>query len=340
MRLVDLLLVLLFEGRRALRKSGSSSNAGQVMARIRRTDSAAEKSHRQLIECIRSKDTDALIEAIESGGVEVNFMDDVGQTLLNWASAFGTQEMVEYLCDKGADVNKGQRSSSLHYAACFGRPAIAKVLLRHGANPDLRDEDGKTPLDKARERADEGHREVAAILQSPGEWMVPLERDRPRKSESDGEDVTEPRGDPEMAPVYLKRLLPVFCSTFQATMLPSVRKASLGLIKKMIHYIQPNVLAELCGCESSSNNFTTQFVEVIATVLNNEEDEDSHLVVLGIIQDLMVKAQDIFLDHFARLGIFSKVQALAGPPDSQDLNEENEQTNDQGASIVARNEQT
>lgn len=164
MRLVDLLLVLLFEGRRALRKSGNSSgssNAGQVMARIRRTDSAAEKSHRQLIECIRSKDTDALIEAIESGGVEVNFMDDVGQTLLNWASAFGTQEMVEYLCDKGADVNKGQRSSSLHYAACFGRPAIAKVLLRHGANPDLRDEDGKTPLDKARERMDEGHREVS-----------------------------------------------------------------------------------------------------------------------------------------------------------------------------------
>jgi E3 ubiquitin-protein ligase HECTD1 len=66
----------------------------------------------------------------------------------------------------------GQRSSSLHYAACFGRPAIAKVLLRHGANPDLRDEDGKTPLDKARERIDEGHREVAAILQSPGTGEV------------------------------------------------------------------------------------------------------------------------------------------------------------------------
>lgn len=56
----------------------------------------------------------------------------------------------------------------MHYAACFGRPAIAKVLLQHGANPDLRDEDGKTPLDKARERVDVGHREVQAILQSPG----------------------------------------------------------------------------------------------------------------------------------------------------------------------------
>ncbi len=58
---------------------------------------------------------------------EVNFMDDVGQTLLNWASAFGTQEMVEFLCERGADVNRGLRSSSLHYAACFGRPQIVKV---------------------------------------------------------------------------------------------------------------------------------------------------------------------------------------------------------------------
>lgn len=40
-------------------------------------------------------------------------MDDVGQTLLNWASAFGTQEMVEFLCERGADVNKGTASHFL-----------------------------------------------------------------------------------------------------------------------------------------------------------------------------------------------------------------------------------
>lgn len=71
MRLVDLLLVLLFEGRKALGKSGGGSS-GQLVPRMRRMDSAAEKSHRQLIDCIRSKDTDALIEAIENGGVEVS----------------------------------------------------------------------------------------------------------------------------------------------------------------------------------------------------------------------------------------------------------------------------
>lgn len=38
-----------------------------------------------------------------------------------------------------------------------------------------------------------------------------------------------------------------------------------------------------------------------------------------------MKAQDIFLDHFARLGVFSKVQLLAGPPEVPEPNEENEQ---------------
>lgn len=47
-------------------------------------------------------------------------------------------------------------------------------------------------------------------------------------------------------------------------------------------------------------------------VVPSQEDEDGHLLVLTIIQSLMTKAQSIFLDHFARLGIFSKVAQLAG----------------------------
>lgn len=125
--------------------------------------------------------------------------------------------------------------------------ASFQTLLRYGANPDLRDEDGKTPLDKARERGDEGHREVISILQSPGEWMVPVGRDKtPASSPQDNnsaniaqaiekpegestpeadkeEDASEPKGDPEMAPVYLRRLLPIFTQVYQSTMLPSVR---------------------------------------------------------------------------------------------------------------------
>jgi E3 ubiquitin-protein ligase HECTD1 len=123
LRLADLLVILLCEGRQAFTKSHVSSalvGADDTTARL-----SYDRTHRYLIDIIRQRDTNALIEAVESGTVDPNFTDDVGQTLLNWCSAFGTLEMVNYLCDKGADVNCGQRSSSLHYAACFGRVDVS-----------------------------------------------------------------------------------------------------------------------------------------------------------------------------------------------------------------------
>lgn len=50
-----------------------------------------------------------------------------------------------------------------------------------------------------------------------------------------------------------------------------------------------------------------------------QDDEDGHLVVLTIIEELMTKKQEEFLDHFARLGVFSKVQALMGNNMESDL---------------------
>ena len=148
--------------------------------------------------------------------------------------------------------------------------------MRHGANPDLRDEDGKTPLDKARERNDEGHREVAQLLQSPGDWMIAESSsaaaaiapwNRPTAAESvpegaaDGaaaaggqEDAASPpsapaRGDPEMVERYVCSLLPVFCSTFTATMIPSVKRAALGLVKKLVHYMDGPTLDSVSRAE-------------------------------------------------------------------------------------------
>ncbi len=146
--------------------------------------------------------------------------------------------------------------------------------MRHGANPDLRDEDGKTPLDKARERNDEGHREVAQLLQSPGDWMIaesssaaagaPWNRAGAAESvpeaAADGaaagsqEDAASPppapaRGDPEMVERYVCSLLPVFCSTFTATMIPSVKRAALGLVKKLVHYMDGPTLDSVSRAE-------------------------------------------------------------------------------------------
>ncbi|XP_060803615.1 E3 ubiquitin-protein ligase HECTD1 [Amyelois transitella] len=338
MRLVDLLLVLLCEGRHAIqtglnRNGGSASGSSSGGASGEGSSGGStrgDKSHRQLIDCIRGKDTDALLAAVTSGAVDVNFTDDVGQTLLNWAAAFGTKEMVEFLCEKGADVNRGQRSSSLHYAACFGRPAIAKVLLRYGANADLRDEDGKTPLDKARERHDQGHREVAAILQCPGEWLVVGNHDSPTSS---NEDDFPDTGDKEMAAIYLERLVPLFCSRYLGAGGASVRRACLSLVRKMVHYAPSSLLRR------APHTTPALLTQLVAAVLDNvgeigvrrcpprylrsryirppADDDDGHLIVLGIAEELMVKAAEIYLEQFARLGVFSKVEALASEPASQ-----------------------
>jgi len=52
----------------------------------------------------------------------------------------------------------------LHLAAWQGHLAIAKRLLEGGADPTLRDNNGKTALDEARER---GKSKVVALLSEP-----------------------------------------------------------------------------------------------------------------------------------------------------------------------------
>lgn len=59
-----------------------------------------------------------------------------------------------------------------------------------------------------------------------GDWMCPVNKGDEKKKKDlnkEEEEGSEPKGDPEMAPIYLKRLLPVFAQTFQQTMLPSIR---------------------------------------------------------------------------------------------------------------------
>jgi E3 ubiquitin-protein ligase HECTD1 len=164
-------------------------------------------------------------------------VDDVGQTLLNWCSAFGTTDMVIYLCDKGADPNKGQRSSSLHYAACFGRTEIVKILLRYGASPNLQDvrnsfiiyklfdvitlfkEEGRTALDKARERNNEAHQQVCDVLQNPGAYMSSIssamaQLQQQRAGQTQESKTEKEKIDHALAEAFIQQLLPVFCTIF------------------------------------------------------------------------------------------------------------------------------
>ena len=93
-RLVESLLTVLFEGRQALPRTASATvTATSALGRyaLRRLDgsagigggSATDRTNRHLIELIRNRDFDGLVEAMETSPVDVNLVDDVGQSLLN-----------------------------------------------------------------------------------------------------------------------------------------------------------------------------------------------------------------------------------------------------------------
>lgn len=83
---------------------------------------------------------------------------------LNATAYHGDAVVVEHLLLYGADVNMRNRKGEtpLHDAARKNREDVARVLLSAGADITLQDNAGKTPLQVAHEQ---GAAEVAAILE-------------------------------------------------------------------------------------------------------------------------------------------------------------------------------
>ncbi|CAD5227639.1 unnamed protein product [Bursaphelenchus xylophilus] len=316
LRLVDLLVLLMCDGRSSLPKNNSIIPSCDSMS----ANSSYDKSHRYLIDAIRQRDTDALIDAFEHGNVDPNFTDDAGQTLLNWCAAFGTLDMVQYLCDKGADVNRGQRSSSLHYAACFGRVDIVTALLRNGANPELRDEEGRTALDKARERADESHQQVIQILESPSAYMTSDSERSQRRETVEIPEQSEQEScqiDPELSRKVIQQLIPVFCNVCLNSMVTSVKKAALGLIGKCVQNCSAEAFDELMQGKVKSIDsddgaaFVDGLTKVLVMVLNEEDNTEGHEYVLKILLAVLEKNPTFWVDELVRLGVVERVEHLA-----------------------------
>jgi hypothetical protein len=93
------------------------------------------------------------MEAIKkylAAGADINALDnEVGMTLLMWASLFGQTETIELLIQKGADVNAKNRSGTtpLHGATFLGQIEAVELLIQKGADADARTNEGATPLD-------------------------------------------------------------------------------------------------------------------------------------------------------------------------------------------------
>jgi ankyrin repeat protein len=115
-----------------------------------------------LAEGIRNGDVNRVRELIEAGA-DVNAKKPSGFPIMEYAT---DECMLRLLIDNGADLNSRWRDGStwLH-SASLGDFHEAEMLLRHGADPNARDDDDETPLFAAEHarRAD-----IAELLVSHG----------------------------------------------------------------------------------------------------------------------------------------------------------------------------
>lgn len=94
--------------------------------------------------------------------------DDDGASPLQVAVLHEHLELVRYLIDHGADVNQrsvGNGAVALHAAGLKKDLAYTELLLSKGANPNVLDNYGNTPLSYASQK---GHDAIASLLRRHG----------------------------------------------------------------------------------------------------------------------------------------------------------------------------
>ncbi|MCL7051434.1 hypothetical protein MKW94_009087 [Papaver nudicaule] len=93
-------------------------------------------------------------EGVEALPRYVDAVDEDGRAALLFVAGLGSEECVRLLVSAGANGNhkdiRGQLTP-LHMAAGYVKPDVVRTLIELGADPEIEDERGRTPLELARE---------------------------------------------------------------------------------------------------------------------------------------------------------------------------------------------
>ncbi|WP_411849346.1 ankyrin repeat domain-containing protein [Stenotrophomonas sp. LGBM10] len=111
-----------------------------------------------LLAAVNSGDLVQIRSIIEKKPDVIDAYLNDGWTALTFAAKDGNVSVVNFLIEKGADINKleGGGNSPLYWAAKYGHEDIVALLLRHGANIHHKCAKCLEPIDVARENNYEG----------------------------------------------------------------------------------------------------------------------------------------------------------------------------------------
>ena len=94
---------------------------------------------------------------------EIEAGDDYNSMALHYAAIYGKEAVAAQLLQAGASVSAVTDNgwTPLHYAAFYGKTSIANLLLQANTSPTAVDKDGRTPAQYAKHQ---GHGDLAARL--------------------------------------------------------------------------------------------------------------------------------------------------------------------------------
>lgn len=98
----------------------------------------------------RKGEADAMKQMLSNGAkLLATTVDDKRRSGLHFTAAIGNAECTRMLCEAGADIDLGdvQGYTPLHMAVGYSRTATVQVLLDFGADPETADKEGRNPVD-------------------------------------------------------------------------------------------------------------------------------------------------------------------------------------------------
>jgi len=90
------------------------------------------------------------VRSLLETGMDMNILDDDGNTPLHIACLYGRPEIARLLLDAGADTEVHNRwgYTPLDWACLYQETDIVRLLLEHGADVNAQDDYGRGPLDR------------------------------------------------------------------------------------------------------------------------------------------------------------------------------------------------